>query len=178
MKILSLTVLFFILSLLVYSQDINVPVDENTGLITYQEVVKEEGSADSLYVRSIEWINLYFPNPQGVTKIRDRENGKIVINHSIRPYDTDKDGLKINSNTIVDYVMRIELRDGRYRYTITDFTMRAMSRFPLERWLDKSYAYYDTKWPEYLKQMDQSMNEMIKSMKEGMKPVVVKEAIW
>jgi hypothetical protein len=161
-----------------YSQKANIPIDEDTGLITWQAVVNENGTKDQLYPRAIEWINSYYKNSQEVTKVRDPEGGRIVIHHRIRPYDVQADGSKINSNTIVNYVFRIELRENRYRYTFTDFTMRATSKFPLERWLDKTDSTYSPKWDEYLVQVENEILAIIESLNEGMKEKVVKEDEW
>jgi hypothetical protein len=33
--------------------------------------------------------------------------------------------------------MKLELKDGRYRYSIANFTNKAVSRQPIERWMNK-----------------------------------------
>ena len=69
---LSLVLLFSVSALFAQKPDI-VPIDETTKLITYQDVVNVEGSADTLYLRAISWINSFYKNPADVTKVRDRE---------------------------------------------------------------------------------------------------------
>lgn len=155
-----------------------VPIDPETKLITYQEVVTEEGNKDTLYNRAIEWINSYFKNPNDVTRIRDKENGKIMGVYRIRMMDIDAEGLPVNSNVIVEYTFRIELKEGRYRYTVTEFTMKAASKYPLERWLDKTDPTYLPVYEGYLSQVDQNIKEMIVSMKKGMIKKVVKDDNW
>ncbi|MCX7696449.1 MAG: DUF4468 domain-containing protein [Bacteroidales bacterium] len=146
------------------------PIDSITQKITYKEVVQVEGSKDSLYNRAIAWIHSYFKNPQGVTKVRDPQNGLIIGDHRIRMVDTQKDGSKINSNTVVEYTFKIELKDGKYRYTFTDFEMKATSKFPLERWLNKADPSYSPLWETYIPQVDEHIREVIQSLKKGMQP--------
>ncbi|PKP04577.1 MAG: hypothetical protein CVU11_04140 [Bacteroidetes bacterium HGW-Bacteroidetes-6] len=172
----------FLLTALVLACTISkaqVPVDPDTKLITYQEVVNQEGSTkDSIYIRGIAWVNSYFKNPQGVTTIRDRENGIILGQHRVRMVDTDADGNVLNSNTIVEFTFKIEAKEGRYRYTINDFEMKATSRFPLERWLNKDDPQYTPKCDEYLAQVDTHIREMIADLKKGMEPKKVKVDEW
>lgn len=176
-KIISL---FFILSLAItaISQNFNIPVDEETNLITWQEVITEKGNKDELYVRAIEWINANYKNSQEVTRIRDKENGRIVINHRIRMNDIDANGNSVASNTIVNYILRLEFRENRFRYTFTEFTMRATSKYPLERWLNKTDPTYLPQYEKYLDQVAEEIEKLIESLVEGMKPKVVKEDVW
>jgi len=146
------------------------PVDSITKKITYKEVVQVEGNKDSLYNRAIAWINFYFKNPQGVTQVRDPQNGLIIGQHRIRMVDTQKDGSKINANTVVEYTFKIEVKDGKYRYTFTDFEMKATSKFPLERWLNKADPAYTPQWETYIPQVDTHIKEVIASLKKGMLP--------
>lgn len=165
MKTAGLSFLFVFIWL--FSQ---LPIDSVTQKITYKEVVQVEGSKDTLYNRAIAWIHSYFKNPQGVTKVRDPQNGLIVGDHRIRMVDTQKDGSKINSNTVVEYTFKIELKDGKYRYTFTDFEMKATSKFPLERWLNKADPSYSPLWETYIPQVDEHIRETIASLKKAMLP--------
>ena len=40
----------------------NMPVDEKTGKITYQQVINEQGKPDVLYDRAYAWAKKYFVN--------------------------------------------------------------------------------------------------------------------
>jgi len=155
-----------------------VPVDEDTQLITWQEVVSVQGTKEELWERAVMWINANYKNPQEVTRIRDKENGRIVIHHRIRMMDTDANGNQIASNTLVNYVLRLEFRENRYRYTFTDFTMKATSRFPLERWLNKEDSEYKVFYELYLQQVAAEIEKLIESLYEGMKPKIIKEDVW
>jgi len=172
------TLIFTVLSVLFISLKAQVPVDEDTKLITYQGVVEVDGIKDTLYNRASHWVNMHYENPQSVFITRDVNGGKVVGKHRIRMVDTDVDGNVLNSNTIVNYKFTIECKDGRYRYTFDTFTMKATSKFPLERWLDKEDPMYTPVWEEYLAQVDRTIREIIESLIDGMKPVVVKSDDW
>lgn len=155
----------------------NLPIDKDTQLITYQDVVQEPGTADELYVRCIEWINTYYKNPADVCKVRNRESQVIEIIYRIELFNYDGDA-KLNAG-IVNYLLKLEFKPGRYRYTITDLTLRQASRFPIERWFDKSDKMYSPLWDTYLTQVDTQVQQLIQSLKTGMAPVEVKvEEKW
>ncbi len=172
------TLIFAVLAFIFIGLQAQVPVNEDTKLIIYQEVVKEDAVQDTLYYRAIGWINKQYKNPQRVMRVNDTESGKIVGRHRIRMTDTDEDGNVLNSNTIVEYRFTIECKKGRYRYTFDDFTMKATSKYPLERWLDKEDPTYTPKWDEYIAQVDLKIRELIKSLKEGMLQPIIIDDSW
>lgn len=173
-SIISFFILFWFF---LHSQSV-VPIDPETKLITYRGVVNEQGSKLELYNRCIEWVNSYYKNVQNVAKVQDPENGILVVQHRINVYDTLKDGSIVKSNTIIQYVLRVEFKDNRYRYTFSDFTMKAQSRFPLERWLDQNDPTWTPQWNGYLKQMDSEIYKIIENLKKGMKPKPTKIDEW
>ncbi len=178
MKSLIFSLLFIFSSCFIFAQIANIPVDEDTKLITWQEVVNENGEPIVLYNRCIEWINTEYKNSQEVTKVRDPEGGRIVIQHRIRLFDKQEDGSEIASNTVVNYVLRLEFRENRFRYTFSEFTMKAQSKYPLERWLDKTDPTYHPKYEDYLVQVEKTVKDIIERLKTEMKEKVVKEDVW
>jgi hypothetical protein len=156
----------------------NIPINPDTKLITYQEVVKVEGTPKDFYSRAIDWINVNYKNPDDVTKVRDPQTGYIEILHRIDLERTDKQDVKVPAGIIV-YTLKLELKEGRYRYTITDLNLKQSSKFPIERWLDKKDKAYNPNWDMYLAQMDKQFKELIESLKKGMLPVAKKkEDVW
>jgi hypothetical protein len=146
----------------------NIPVDTLTKKITYKGVVQQPGIKDSLYYRALHWINTFFKNPIDVTKIRDKEDGKVEGIYRFKVYNTPmKDGVKTEAG-VVSYTFTIECKENRYRYKITDFNLKGISYFALERWLDKKDPSYIPEWDPYLIQVDQNMQDFIKSLKKGM----------
>lgn len=149
------------------------PVDEETKLITYKEVVQQEGNKTDLFNRAVEWINKTYKNPADVTKVRNPETGIIELIHRIE-LSYDEKGVN-RSGGIVDYTLRIEMKEGRYRYTFTNFNLKQASRVPIEKWLDKSDKAYTPSWDNYLAQVDKATHEIIESLKKGMQPPVKKK---
>jgi hypothetical protein len=171
-----LIIIFLVSGSVVSAQEenkISFPFDKDTGLISYQEVVQEPGTADELYIRCIEWINTSYKNPADACRIRNRESGVIEILHRFELINMDGDS-KLQAG-IVNYTLKLEFKPGRYRYTVTDLTLRQASRFPIERWFDKTDKMYSPLWDDYLKQVDQQVKQLIENLKSGMAPVAVKQ---
>lgn len=145
------------------------PVDDETGLITYQEVVEGEGDKESFFNSAVGWINSFYANPVNVTKTRNPESGLIKGLHRFKLKNTDADGLKTDAGT-VQYEFTLEFKEGRYRYTLTDFVLRQASRIPVEKWLNTT----DPQSKSYLKQLDDFAKSWISSLKAGMLPEVEK----
>lgn len=154
-----------------------VPVDPDTKLITYKEVVTVTGTPAELFNRAIEWVGKQYKNPADVTKVRNPQTGLIDIIHRIE-ITKDDNGVARPAG-IVDYSMKIELKEGRYRYTITNFNYKEVSRQPIEVWLNKKDKAYIPAWDNYLKQVDDATRKLIESLKLGMQPPAPKKPdVW
>lgn len=173
-----LSILALLIPFISFSQEQNAfPVDSDTKLVTYQEVVQQNGSQDELYIRGIDWLNSYYKNPFDVSRVRNRESGVIELQHRIEVQNSVED-VNLQAGT-VNYELRIEFKPGRYRYTISNMTLRQQSRFPIERWLNKDDPQYSPLWENYIAQVDAKIKEVIESLKTGMRPVEVKpEEKW
>ncbi len=167
----SIALLLFFIPPVLRSQDAGIPVDEESGLITYQEVVEEVGDRESFFNRSISWINGYFANPVDATKTRDPESGLIKGLYRFRIKNTLDDGTEVDAGT-VQYNFILEFKEGRYRYTLTEFVLRQASKYPCENWLNST----DPQAKSYLKQLDEFAQGWISSLKEGMMPEPEKKA--
>jgi hypothetical protein len=170
-------ILMFVLIKPGFAQLAIVPVDEDTKLITYKDVVTQEGDKTKLYYRAIEWVNANYKNPTEATRVRDEENGKLEIRAAFKVFNTDKKGLKTDAD-VINYTLKLEFKPGKYRYTFTDFSIAAVSKYPLERWLDKKDPRYTPACDGYLMQVDSVVNVKIESLKEGMVAKVIKKDDW
>lgn len=149
------------------------PVDPETKLITYKEVVTVPGTPAELFNRAIEWTNKQYKNPVDATKVRDQASGVIEIIHRIE-LSRKEQGTSLMAG-IVDYSMKLEMKEGRFRYTITNFNVKDKSRQPLERYMNKQDQSYIPLWDDYLKQVDDFTLKMIESLKQGMQAPAVKQ---
>ncbi|NTV84972.1 MAG: DUF4468 domain-containing protein [Bacteroidales bacterium] len=155
-----------------------IPVDEATGLITYKEVIEEPGTKDTLFNRGSSWLHTFYANPWDAAKVRDQSTGLIKIQHQLKLYDTDELGNKTDAGMVL-YNAKIEFRDNRYRVQIDNFVYKLVSRYPAEKWMDKSAPDYNPKWESYLLQIDIFAKELMDSLEKKMKPAKqFKEEIW
>jgi len=145
------------------------PIDERTNLVTYQDVVKQEGTPQVLYDRAMAWAKKYYKNTAEVIKSADPEKGVINMRSSVRIFYKDKEGTMRFKN-IVYYNFKLECRDNRYRYTITDFKEKATGSAPIEVWFNTSSSGWTPSMYGYLTQIDEEMQKLIASLEEGMQP--------
>ncbi len=165
----------FLLTLSSKAQNVvpSLPIDADSKLITYKEVVTVTGNQVELYNRAIEFVNKQYKNPTEATKVRNPASGLIEIIHRIELSKTDK-GVTLPAG-IVEYSMKIELKEGRYRYIITNFTLREASRQPIERWMDKKDKSYSPAFDNYLKQVDDYTKKLIENLKTALQPPAPKK---
>lgn len=156
----------------------NVPIDEETNLVTYKEVVQQANATpQELYDRAMAWVKKFYKNTNEVIKSSDRDKGVIQLRSSVRIYVVKEDGSKIFKN-IVYYNMKIECRPGRYRFTITDFNEKAAAAAPVEVWLNTENPKWEIGQYAYLNQIDEQILALIESLEEGMNPPVIIEDEW
>lgn len=155
----------------------DMPIDNNTQLITYQDVVQVDASAKDLYDRALKWAKSFYHNPSEVIRNQDPTNYVLKMRSSVRIYSHQKDGTKITKN-VVYYNFTLQCREGRYRYTITDFNEKATAASPIEKWMNPE----DTKWdPECyvnLQEVDEQIRALIDSLIDGMLPEVQEDDEW
>ena len=169
----SLIIFFSSFPLFAQEEQSIVPVDSETGLIQFREVVDEQGSKEELFNRCIYWLNSYYKNSTRVTTIRDIQTGRIEGKHNIRIYYYNADSVKTLAGT-VDYVFNIQLKTNKYRYTISDLKFRTKTRIPIEKWLNKNDPEYNPHWDEYLQQIANYFEDWSNSLKKKMNPEVKK----
>ncbi len=164
--------ILILLSLSIYllAQDkkLEIPLETETGLIKFKEVVDEEGTKDELFNRCVYWLNDFYKDPTRITTIRDVPTGKIVGQHQFRIYYNEDDVKK--DAGMVKYTFVIEFKDSKYRYTIDKLLLKSRTNLPVEKWLDKNDPAYDPRWDSYLQQIAEYVQNWSGSLKEKMKP--------
>jgi hypothetical protein len=160
------------------AQSSAIPVDPDTKKIQYRAVIDQEGTPNYLYDKAIEWFGFYYPNPQSVYTVQDKVNGKVEGVARLKVYYKDeKSGVKMEGG-MLQYLIKLEFKENKYRYTITDFRLRSASGLPIEKWLNKSDPAYNPVWDSYIYQIDTTMQRLQGTLKEKMKPTVVKKDEW
>jgi hypothetical protein len=155
------------------AQTDDLPINPENNKIRFQEVVTETGTKDELFNRSIYWLNNYYKDPVRITSVRDQPTGKIIGRHTIRLQYTGDDGVRRDGASVY-YEFTLEMRDERYRYTITDLLLKTASRYEIEKWLNKDDPAYDPRWDDYLTQIAEYVDQWSANLKEMMKPEPVK----
>ncbi|MFH0893318.1 MAG: DUF4468 domain-containing protein [Bacteroidota bacterium] len=177
-------------SLLTFAQNKNavtyepapkIPIDSITGLFSYTEVVKVPNTTkDDLYKRCIEWTNSFYTNAQDVTKVRDQASGIISGAAKFKIYDINQKDPSLKTDAgVIQYDLKFEFKDNRYRYTFTKYNLKAQSYSPIEKWLDKKAQSYQPRYESFLTQVDAYTKDLIAKMKKTMaKAPAVKNDNW
>jgi hypothetical protein len=174
-KIALLFILAISISAHAQEEKLVIPVDDETKMIKFREVIDEEGTKDELFNRCIYWLNSFYKSPTRVTTIRDNPTGKIAGQHQFRVYYYLDDSIK-KSAAMVRYTFTIEMKENKYRYTIDELTVKSNTDIPAEKWLNKDDPAYDPRWDEYLQQISAYVKNWSDSLKEKMKPEPEKKA--
>lgn len=147
----------------------NMPIDKISKLITYTDVVQLKNvSATVLYKRAHDWFNTFYKNPADVIRESDSTKGTIVGKSRFKIFNApDKTGLRTDAGLIM-YTIKVSVREGRYKYEVTELNQKAASYSPLEKWLDTSSQTYTKAYVGYLEQVDTQVREAVDNLKKAM----------
>jgi hypothetical protein len=143
------------------------PMD-NTNKITYEEVVDVPGkSADQIYKKIVAWYSGYFKNPSEVIRENDSTKKSVTGKPRFRISNpADKEGTKSDAG-LVQYTITIAAKDGRFKYTLTDFNWKGNSYYPCEKWYDTALPSHTPAMDEYLRQTDNYAKSTIDNFKSA-----------
>lgn len=89
--------------------------------LTYTDVVKVDNvPKDALYSRAISWFATSYNNSKAVLQLENRIEGQI-IGKATMPYNPTVYATSARTIGVINYTIKIFLKDGRYKYEITDF---------------------------------------------------------
>jgi hypothetical protein len=91
------------------------PRDQESGRFLYQEVITVEGvGAAELYSRARAWLATAYRSAKDVIQLDDAAAGRLIArgNFGVTYYMSD---------AWVRHTLTIEVKDGRFRYNLTDF---------------------------------------------------------
>lgn len=150
------------------------PMD-NTNKITYEEVVDVPGkSADELYKKIMAWYQTYYKNPGEVIRENDSLKKSITGKPRFRIVNPpDKEGTKSDAG-LVQYTITVAAKDGRFKYTLTEFNWKGTSYYACEKWYDTALPSYTPAMNDYLLQTDNYAKSTISNLKAAIttdKPV-------
>jgi uncharacterized protein (DUF2344 family) len=150
--------ILFLLTSVCYSQEKLkeiLPIEND--MVVYSDVVKVDSvGANGLYNRAKKWIALRYKSANNVIQLDNKED-KILIgkgNFSINYY---------TRNPVIGHTIQIEAREGRYKYTISNFIYSdvrgdsfAIEKFP-NSWAGKKKLY---------RTIDEKVNTLINDLKK------------
>jgi len=141
------------------------PMD-NTNKITYEEVVDVPGkSADEIYKKIVAWYSSYFKNPAEVIRENDSVKKSVTGKPRFRISNpADKEGTRSDAG-LVQYSITIAAKDGRFKYTLTDFNWKGTSYYACEKWYDNALPSYTPAMNDYLLQTDNYAKTTIDNFK-------------
>lgn len=186
------TKLIFLLATAGYGQqdyvENNFPTEN--GLIRYSEVVKVDSSlkADDLYLNAKVWTARGFKSGKAVIETDDKARGLIIIKSFIAKGHNAQ-----IKNPKKWFMLKLEIKDGRYRYTLDDVRyefdisfVNPISGAPYHEHIDKPFEEWvmtpsEVKYSEkkrkeveagvndYCKELNTAFVAIINEMKESMK---------
>jgi hypothetical protein len=127
---LGLLILLSVFCFRAYTQDdFPVPIKENS--IYYEEVVKVDSvlKKDALYQKTKLWVAQNFVTTGNFNPIQyeDRDNGIITIRIPLKQFESN---FFIHVYFVnVSTVGTIQLKDGKYKYTFTDFLYNSLGDY-------------------------------------------------
>lgn len=147
-------------------------IDSLTGRIIFKEVVSATGNKQQLYNKAKEWFISNYNSGKDIIQLDDPANGKIIgrAPFSFQSMPATSGDLNIYNNTLW-YRITINVKDGAYRYIITDFDVKYHNEEPilaLEGVLNKmNELNVAEKMPFYLFPLKNTTN-IINSLKQQM----------
>lgn len=150
-----------------FAQKPAIPLDETTKKAVYSEVVKVEGvSQADLFNRALAWFKSYFPNPTSVLKVQDPATGVVSGQHGIYFYKNLEEEKQFKMGQ-VRYTVEVQVKDGRYKYTVDDIFKLESPKVYLEEWLNESDPDKINRF-NYAAQVDKNLQELIAKLKIAM----------
>ncbi len=132
--------------------------------LIFEEVIDEgDTNKGELFIRGREWFDENFKSAKDVLQIQDKENGELSGKGIMSvEYEWRYMG-KRKSFTDVSFRMNLWVKDGRYKYEMTDFYVMSDTR-SIEFGNLTSSNETNVKFPGYNRK---KLNEMYLSIKTG-----------
>lgn len=153
------------------------PIDEKSNLITYEGVIEAEGISQlELFQKCKDWFHVFYKNPTNVIQTADTASWMIFGKAKINTSWIDKKDFKYPGPKI-RYKIYVYMKDGRYKYQLTNFRHEGTTLDPIEEWLDTTGDNQE-KFFGYLSQVDAYATELIQSLDQAMQKLEEVEEDW
>ena len=151
----------------------NLPIDPQTEKICFRKVIQTEGTQDEVYNRIYsKFMNSYYKSPSTILQQNDGRTMK-----GKHQFQLDNGDPVQSKWPWISYYFTIEVREGRVRYTLTDFMQKTQSNHPCEEWMNKEDPLYQPIWDNYLEQIATFGEDWGQKFEESLVPdkVIVEE---
>ncbi|WMJ73812.1 DUF4468 domain-containing protein [Cytophagaceae bacterium ABcell3] len=150
------------------------PTDPDNQKITYQETVEIEGQdQNEIFEKTRKWLEVYFSNKEKVKE--DKEKSEVSRKGSFEVIITYDYRYK-HKHTVL-FNMSIAQKDGKYRYTLTDFSIYdnkndEKSAVPLETFYQKQRHQNKT---ELYKNFNKEMTSLLEALQQAVESGEIKD---
>ena len=153
----------------------NIPIDAKTEKICFRKVIPTQGSEDEVFNRIYsQFMNTYYKSPSTILSQNDGRTLK-----GKHQFQLDNGDAVKSKWPWITYRFTIEGREGRVRYTLTDFQQKTLSNHPCEEWMNKEDPMYQPVWENYLEQMVTFAEDWGQKFEESLEPEkVIEEEEW
>lgn len=163
--------LFSLLTLLLFTSTLSIgqtlSTDPETKKVSFQETVPIDSiEKGDLYERAVEWMTAFYKTNK--FDVNDKANLKLANEgyfSVVYTYD-----FKYKSDNTITYNISINLKDGKYRYTITDFKIYDVKLGPkTAQTMEAYYAKMKTASKgEFTTKFNKEVNSIIEDLKKYM----------
>lgn len=126
MKKLTAVLVFILFAGSAFAQKDSLAFDENNKYIYYQVVQQPGLPVDTLFNRALYFFKTAYPKPALKLDVAEKDKGTLTGSGSFLV--SKKSLLTSHEDGSVTFTMRIDIKDGKYRYWLTDFVFNPYQR--------------------------------------------------
>jgi hypothetical protein len=161
------------------------PVNE-AGKIIYTEVIEMPNlTKDILYTRAYEWFAKSFNDAKNVIQMQDKEAGRLIGKGSFGDINVSINFGLVGVKGNVNFTISVYLKDGKYKYEITDFVHEGVANAS-NGMIPTNGGALESEKPEcgrnYLplgkwKNIKEQTNERVLALIESLKKAMIVESV-
>jgi hypothetical protein len=148
-----------------------VPVDATSKKVIYTEVVNVPNSTkDVLYDRAMFTLKNIYKEVEKKISTNDKMNGHVELNCSTRVVIEDPKTKAMVPSGFVKYKLKLEFKDGKYRYQFYDFHIdKGGYKYGIEHYVEMDHTVKPEDHAEdVLKQVNDDITGIITQLKAGL----------
>ncbi len=152
-----------------HGQELNFPIDSETGKIVYSEVVTVDGvTKNQLHLSAKKWFARSFKSGKSVIQLDDKQEGLIIGKGHME--------VSLDGNWgHIHFTMEMFFKEGRYKYIIKDLkhesaesNLGSGGALENEKPACGGMLMFKRQWVQIKENADLNINELIVSLKKSM----------